>query len=125
MAVVNVKRKAQDVRRSGSALGKLGSAAGLIGSIAAIPATGGASLAGAVGSAQSLGQQMQGSVVGRQGVKQPETMRAMERRTEHIQEDPMESLREAQAALSQSGIDPQTRAELEAPILKALQARRV
>ena len=53
----------------------------------------------------------------------PEVMTAMDRRSSFQQEDPLQSLKEAQAALAQTDLDPQTRQNLEAPILRALQSR--
>jgi hypothetical protein len=48
---------------------------------------------------------------------------AISRRVQFSNEDPLNSLREAKAALSLVGIDPQTRKLLEKPLLQALSTR--
>lgn len=121
MAILPVKQEEPKTRRAGSnLLGKLGAVAGLGASIV----SGNPLAIGAAGAGALQTFQPAPSVpIAQKG--RPETLSAMQRRQTNLQEDPMESLREAQAALAQSGMDPQTRAELEEPILKALQARRV
>jgi hypothetical protein len=53
----------------------------------------------------------------------PEVMSAMDRRAQYQQQDPMQQLQDARLALNESGIDPETRRRLEAPILRALQGQ--
>ncbi len=77
--------------------------------------------AGAASTYKSLNPQSQTYQTKDEGL---ETDSAMLRRSQYMDEDPMASLREAQAALAQSGLDPKMRQEIEAPILKALQTRR-
>ena len=121
MAILPVKREEPKTRRAGSnLLGKVGAVAGLAGAVVSQnPYAIGAAGAGALQAFQPAPR------IPVAQKARPETLSAMDRRQTNLQEDPMESLREAQAALSQAGLDPKTKAELEAPILQALQARRV
>ena len=125
MAVSQVKKRREAPRGSGTTFGSaLGQILPVAGAAMATAATGGG--AAALLPAATTALSLRGSGASR-GVSQegtgPDVSRAIARRSDLIQEDPMQSLVEARQALAQSGIDPKTKALLEEPILKALQSR--
>ena len=122
MTIQSVRQKPQYERKQGSnLLDKVGAAASLVGSFYSGPAAIAAVPAAAINAKRTFentGYTQQVAPASR-----PEVLPAMDRRSQYQQEDPMQSLREAQAALASSQIDFETRQCLEAPILQALSER--
>ena len=126
MAVSAVKKRREAPRGSGTTFGSvMGQVLPVAGAAMATAATGGGAAALLPAATTALSMRGAGASMGvSQEGTGPEASRAIQRRSDLLQEDPMQSLVEARQALAQSGIDPQTKAMLEAPILKALQSRR-
>jgi hypothetical protein len=126
MAIQNVKQEPKYKRNKGSStLDKTLAGAKLIAAGAATYFSGGAA-APLLASSAIEAKQTFGNTGYQQQVRpgsRPEVMSAMDRRAQYQQQDPLQSLKEAQAALAQTDLDPQTRQNLEAPILRALQSR--
>lgn len=120
MAIQSVIQKPEYERKEGSSLlDKAAAGASLIGSIytgswAAAPAA----ALHAKRTFENKGYTQQVTPGAR-----PEVMNAMERRTSLAQENPQAQLEDARLAIYESDLDPQTKRQLEAPILKALQSR--
>lgn len=126
MAIQGVRQKEVFQKTKGSSLlDKAGAAASLIGAGVATYFTGGAAAPALAGSAINAQRTFTNTGSTQQVAPgaRPEVLSAMDRRATSQQEDPLESLREAQSALASSGIDAKTRARLEAPILQAMQSQ--
>lgn len=126
MAIQNVKQEPKYKRNKGSStLDKTLAGAKLIAAGAATYFSGGTA-APLLATSAIEAKQTFGNTGYQQQVRpgsRPEVMSAMDRRSQYQQQDPMQQLQDARLALNESGIDPETKRRLEAPILRALQGQ--
>ena len=130
MAIRSVIQEPKYEKKKGSSLLDKAAAVGSLVGTAATAIYGSGLTAGAAGAALPGAYSAAKQTFANKGYMQqvspgsrPEVMSAMERRAQYQQQDPMQQLQDARLALNESGIDPETRRRLEAPILRALQGQ--
>ena len=126
MAIQSIVQEPKYEKKKGSSLlDKAAAGASLIGSAVAAYGSGGAAWATVPAAALHARQTFQNKGYTQQVApgNRPEVMNAMDRRAEFSQQNPQATLEDARAAIYESDLDPQTKRQLEAPILKALQSR--